>query len=67
MQDLPTNPTRYKFAIAIWVAFTAVFIALLLYRILVEPTDAIWVGVFAIGSFIGIWRWINAARERRGS
>ena len=65
MKDLPSNPTRYRAAIGIWVAITVLFVALLIYRLVVDPNDATWVGVFAVGSFVGVWRWIAEARKRQ--
>ena len=65
MKDLPSNRTRYRAALAVWIVFTVVFAGLLIYRLFVEPNDSTWVGVFAIGSFVGVWRWIAEARKRQ--
>lgn len=65
MKDLPENPSRYRAAIFMWALITGVFIVLLLYRLFVAPTDAVWVGLFGIGTFVGLWRWILTARRSR--
>lgn len=67
MQNLPSSTTRYRAALTAWIVITLLFITLFLYRLVVDPRDLLWSGIATVGSLVGIWRWIFAARRARAA
>jgi hypothetical protein len=70
MQDLPpSGSARRRFALAVWVAVTALFAVLTAYALyawIVAGRMFPWLAAIGgVGAFVGIWRWMHERQRGR--